>query len=382
MAQNIDKKPTPSNFDGFVTGHTVQGSHFARWAREADFHLGYNLHQVCNTYLNDVTASLALTGSDTHIQYWKSPYAKVGVLELELNAQVVTSSLRTCWINAVLPSGATWIGSSSFDSTITASLRELHYPHTNQGNIPVFQAFVDVSGVTTASIVDFHLQITNSNGTTSSLGHGIARMAFNEVPLAYSYVSTTASTEPGIDLNWTQPNQFILEGNVTASYGLDRVINQLDLSRAKMRKQFQLGTHTDQSRLWYGQTGTDVNLTYQMRSTGDKRYIYFKTRDLYNTGSVTTTTWTWRVWYKTDTSGTLGSPDYNITLQHSPSGSATVTAGNLQLTPSVNWTTATGSLTLPTNGTGSVVTAYLTTKIPAASRRLDIHSIAFFENES
>lgn len=381
--QVLNKRPVDApSYTSFKVANPVLGSQAMFWAMESQFHLGYNLHQVCNTCLSDVTSAVWLSQSNTVVQYWKSPYAKTGLLEIELHAQP-SGSMLGGFVNVTLPAGAAWIGNSPFDSTVSSSLRQLTQPGTNQSQIGVVQAYVDVSNVSTSSAVDFALVFSRSIAIgTASYGNGFARVAFNEVPLAYSYVQESSSTEPGVDCFWTQPGQYVFDSAITSGSGMSRIFNTLDEARSKIRKTYQVATHEDGNRCWFGTSGSNLDLTYQLRASGAKRYSYLKTRDLYLTASVTSSLYTMRVHYRTNYAGTLGSPDTRFSISTRPMFTGSFTRTDLNLVPSTAWTTASASVYLPTVGANNVAEFYFTTTVGgAATNQLWVKSVALFESE-
>lgn len=375
---NIDKRPLYSELETYKVRAPVTAASLSRWTNALDFQLGFNKHHVASNFYAALTSSAVLSSTETHFQYWKSPGAELLLVEAEFQTSVTSS--RDCIPGITPPSGAVWVGTTSpFDTSVAAGLRTALYPLTGTSNPPVHRAFLDVSNVSTASIQDFTVTLTNNtNAALSDTGHGLHRLNVVEVPRSTFDVVHSSSGGIGVAEGWNRPGQFLYAGHVTASLGFVRLQDQLDAARSKIRKHWQIGTHSDAARYWYGNTGVDVDLNYQMRASGDKRYHYLKVRNLYGSASLTSN-YTFRTWYKTSSAG--GS--YKLTIWHRPYGSVGPYTGvDLTCPPSTTWTTASASVGLLTTGTNHEVEFYFTTWIITSNVSLHVQNIALIEAEA
>ncbi len=379
MTNSVDKKPTYSTLDQLTVGRDTRGAHVQRWANDLDNLLSYGaMHNVCSTMLQPLTSAVVIASPETHVQYWKSPFARVLLIETELQTSQYTDKLA--FINVVpLFSGSTWVGTSSFDAAIPSGSRIVHYPHTASSFVPVTRGYLDVTNVTTGSVLDFKITTNNlSKVASADVGQGVYRVNIMEVPQTRVNPATSPTTEPSVNEAWAVAGQFIYEGSSSLPYGTQRVIDQLDKARDGFHKHWQIATHNDANRTWLkGASPNSGSINWQMGASGSERLHLMKARNMYGTTS-TIAGAAIRAWYKTNS--ITGSYDLEFHVRLTGSTGPFTTYG-YSLSPSTTWTTAIimGGI-LPTTGTNSEFEFYFDGNVVGTGCQVQFQNIALVEH--
>lgn len=378
MPIEVDKKPTYSELGKFCVAQDVAGQHIERWDHSALFLNAFNTEHVVSTYLNPLSSSAVFVSSSTNLQYWKSPYANLIGITAELQTSTGTA-LRSAYVDVNLPAGAAWVGDSPFDGTVSGESRQITYPRNDTVRVQSFTGYVDVSNCVSTSILDFSITASNySNALSGNVGQGFYGLNIFEAPLNMANPVSSADKEPGFDIGWSRSGEFLYAGHPGLSYGFVRTVNQLEKARSQQRKHWQVATHIDANRCFIGNAGSNVNLNYQSKASGDKRYGYIKTRDLYADFNVDyVSPYKLRIWYRTTSA--LGT--YKLTLNVRAYGlGGSYISYDLSCPASLTWTTAVVDVDLPTDGTNNEAEFYFTTTVSA--NQLQICNIALIENEA
>ena len=385
MTTRIVKSPNDIVLNSFKVADPIEGADIRELTDGLAFLEGYSLAKVAGISVPLMYNATVVTSGTLYASYWKSAGAKVAVVELEppMNVETSGDSPKSAYMDITLPTGASWIGSAPFDSTLSSSVREYQYVNTGSVVRPALRALVDVTNVVSTSITTFTCSFYEVMGSaSSSRGHGCNALTISELPRAFLF---TSSADVGVDSTWTSTQQRgqLVDGSISSSFGFQRLVFELDRARYQVRSQQNISVMLESSNGYAWKktyAAASGSLTYGLNTyniDSSDRYFFFRAKNLYGTGD-TTAPYRVRVTYRTEDA--VGS--HKLVLRYRPYGSSDAfSIQEIDCPPNTTLGTADADVNFPTTGTNQEVAWFLEANVTAdPADVLYIYSFTIIEN--
>jgi len=387
MPTKTERNPKDTNFNKIKVSDPIDGSDVRDFTDSISFLEGYSVAKVATANIPFLFSPVTITSGTLYPQYWKTPGAKVVLIEVEKPLNLLTSNSvdKSAYCDITPPTGATWIGLSPFDSTVAQNTREYFYVNTGSLARPILRGYLDVSSVASSSISSFTCSFTEvTNSLSSSKGYGATSTVITELPRAFVY---TSSSDIGLESTWTSAIQKgeLVDGTATSGFGFKRLVKELDRCRAEVRSQQNLSVLFDsgENYSWRREySATSGSLTYGTNTwnvDSSNRHFFLRAKNLYGTGA-TTAPYAIRVTYRTqDSDGT-----HKLVLKYRAYGSgAPFSMVEINCPPSTTVANVDQSINLPTTGTDGEVEFFFEASVTTDSPDvLFIYNIFIAENFS
>lgn len=240
MSTPVPDHPEAAQLRRFGVGRPVSTAHGRRWAQELAYLLAYNVPSVYSGVVTGDDTGIGAHG--THLAYRRSPGVRVLYVGVEL-ANGPPGSYTTGYVQGV-PTGnvdvfvnGSAFGGGALESGLGDISNPIQAPHFSVRNPPIYEAYLDVSALSTAAVQ----RLTFSWGTSSSHS-GIYRLHVAEVPLLDVDPNGAPTTEPGISASWATPEGRLVDSTPDQGEGFERIYAQLDAARSQVRRHLQVVT--------------------------------------------------------------------------------------------------------------------------------------------
>jgi hypothetical protein len=327
-----------------LTGLPVSSANHSRWNNDLLFLNCYVGHPILS---ESGLPSISTSPHAYYVAFKKSP--GVNCLRITVETNLSTAGTRPQVQCAVTSSAGSvnWV-----ESGVALLLDGSNYLTTDVSvaqDYPSYTNSLDVSALTDGTIYDLIFTLTDKAGSTT---RGLYRINVVEVPLADVDPVTSPTTELGADASWlmsTDANR-IVDGTTSISYGMTRVLDQLETARTKRRRHWQIIAAEDTTNAF--QTSSTAAGNALPFPTGSPTFR-FRAKALYGVGAGTPNSFLVRVRYRTSTT-----QKPNVRFAVTPVGGS-VTNTDFKLAASsgvwtattVDDTSTTMALSLPNTGT-------------------------------
>jgi hypothetical protein len=383
MVLEVKKTLTDRELTTYKVASPIDGWKIEEMAKALSFLNGFSLPSVAAISVPLTFNAVSVTSGNLFISYQKSPGAKVLLFEMEPPVGYSAAALKTAYMDITLPTSASWIGTSQFDSTVLSESREYSYVNTSSVIRPTIRAYADITNCTTSSILTITASFSSSiNILSTSNGHGLSRLNIMEVPRFYI---ATSSTDVGIEKNWFQRGRLVEDESSAApygTYGTHRLIFDLDSARYKTRSQQNLCFIDDPNQNYslvksYGASeGSFVYGTNTYNVDTTDRFFYMRVKNIYGS-SQTTAPYKIRVIYKT----LDGSGNYKVKFNYRAVGAVSFTTLDINCTASTSIIYTDATVDLPTTGTNQELEWYVTAVVDSdPADVLYVYNIFIAEN--
>ncbi len=343
MPTTVPESPSPDSLARYRVAQAVSASSGQRTADEIAFNAARCVRPVFSGHFPEQSTGT----NDVQIAYSRSPGCKVLLVEVELAATTTAGS--DCTVSLLL-SGATLVPGSQLDGTAL-----LRAPPEGRRDQTRYVAYLDVTGVTVATIQDLRVRCVSSTGSPL----GFWRIHVIEVPTADIDPAGAPTTEVGVNAAWPNPPNVLEAGSASGSLGFVRATAEIDKARSQVKRHCQLCCVELAGRAWTTTSLAWAALTWTgMRTTAYDPDWFVRAKRLYTTTEPNSVTFRARGWV--DGAGQSGS--VRILLGGVASGTLTFNT----TTP----TAASVAVNVPTNTASQIVKVEFEALVASAGNQL------------